>query len=375
MKRLKMMTIFGTRPEAIKMAPLINKMQERDEIESIVCITAQHREMLDSVLKQFKIEPDYDLDIMKHGQTITDITTRVLQGIESVLKESKPDMVLVHGDTTTTFVAALAGFYQKIPIGHVEAGLRSGNMSSPYPEEMNRKLTSSLANMHFAPTVGNFNNLVKEGISKEKIFITGNTVIDALLQTIEEEYVFKNLCLNEIDFINKKIIVMTVHRRENWGQPMEDIFSAVNEIVAQNRDVEIVYPVHLNPKIKELANKFLGNNKQIHLIDPLDYKPFANLLNKAYLILTDSGGIQEEAPALKKPILVVRDETERPEAVEAGTVKVIGIKKLDIVNEMQLLINDENSYKQMSRAINPYGDGTASEKILEEILIYHRILL
>ncbi|MCD5413509.1 MAG: UDP-N-acetylglucosamine 2-epimerase (non-hydrolyzing) [Clostridiales bacterium] len=375
MKRLKMMTIFGTRPEAIKMAPLINKMQERDEIESIVCITAQHREMLDSVLKQFKIEPDYDLDIMKHGQTITDITTRVLQGIESVLKESKPDMVLVHGDTTTTFVAALAGFYQKIPIGHVEAGLRSGNMSSPYPEEMNRKLTSSLANMHFAPTVENFNNLVKEGISKEKIFITGNTVIDALLQTIEEEYVFKNLCLNEIDFINKKIIVMTVHRRENWGQPMEDIFSAVNEIVAQNRDVEIVYPVHLNPKIKELANKFLGNNKQIHLIDPLDYKPFANLLNKAYLILTDSGGIQEEAPALKKPILVVRDETERPEAVEAGTVKVIGIKKLDIVNEMQLLINDENSYKQMSRAINPYGDGTASEKILEEILIYHRILL
>lgn len=375
MKRLKMMTIFGTRPEAIKMAPLINKMQERDEIESIVCITAQHREMLDSVLKQFKIEPDYDLDIMKHGQTITDITTRVLQGIESVLKESKPDMVLVHGDTTTTFVAALAGFYQKIPIGHVEAGLRSGNMSSPYPEEMNRKLTSSLANMHFAPTVGNFNNLVKEGISKEKIFITGNTVIDALLQTIEEEYVFKNLCLNEIDFINKKIIVMTVHRRENWGQPMEDIFSAVNEIVAQNRDVEIVYPVHLNPKIKELANKFLGNNKQIHLIDPLDYKPFANLLNKAYLILTDSGGIQEEAPALKKPILVVRDETERPEAVEAGTVKVIGIKKLDIVDEMQLLINDENSYKQMSRAINPYGDGTASEKILEEILIYHRILL
>ncbi|MGV8145819.1 MAG: non-hydrolyzing UDP-N-acetylglucosamine 2-epimerase [Alkaliphilus sp.] len=371
MKQLKVMTIFGTRPEAVKMAPLINRMQENDKIKPIVCVTGQHREMLDSVLDLFGIKPDYDLNIMKHGQTIVDITSRALVGLENVLKEAKPDLILVHGDTTTTFMGALSGFYQKIAVGHVEAGLRSGNIYSPHPEEMNRKLTSNLASMHFAPTIGNYNNLVKEGVSKEKIFVTGNTVIDALLQAVEKDYTFKNTLLNEIDYINKKIIVMTVHRRENWGEPMENIFEAVNTIVNNNDDVEIVYPVHLNPKIKDLANRVLGKNIKIHLIEPLDYKPFANLLNKAYLIVTDSGGIQEEAPALKKPIIVVREETERPEAVEAGTVKVVGVKKKNIISEIQLLISDENEYKQMARAINPYGDGTACLKIIEEILNVH----
>jgi len=372
MKQLKIMTTFGTRPEAIKMAELINQMRENDRIESIVCVTAQHREMLDSVLNLFGIQPDYDLDIMKHGQTIVDITSRVLKGLENVLKEAKPDIVLVHGDTTTTFMGALSAFYQKIDVGHVEAGLRSGNIYSPHPEEMNRKLTSSISSMHFAPTIGNCNNLVKEGVSKDKIFVTGNTVIDALLQAVEQDYVFENPLLNEIDYINKKIIVMTAHRRENWGKPMENIFYAVSEIAKCNEDVEIIYPVHLNPRIKDLANKILGNNKRIHLIEPLDYKPFANLLNKAYLILTDSGGIQEEAPALKQPILVLREETERPEAVEAGTVKVVGVKTQDIINETQLLISDEKRYKQMARAINPYGDGTASEKTIEAILNYYK---
>lgn len=370
MKKLKVMTIFGTRPEAIKMAPLVKELQRAEEIESILCVTAQHRQMLDMVLDLFELKPDYDLNIMQHGQTISDITVKVLKGLESVLQEVKPDLVLVHGDTTTTFIGALACFYQQIPVGHVEAGLRSGNIYSPYPEEMNRRLTGALTRLHFAPTEGNVRNLLKEGIDKENIFITGNTVIDALLQVVREDYVFANPLLNEIDYANKKVLVMTCHRRENWGKPMEDIFHAVVEILQDHKDVEIVFPVHLNPKIRHLAEEIMGDVEGIHLIEPLDYEPFVNLLNKAYLILTDSGGIQEEAPALGKPILVLRTETERPEAVEAGTVKVVGVDKNKIISETNLLLTNREHYLQMANAVNPYGDGRASKRIVEAIK-YH----
>ncbi len=368
--KIKVMTIFGTRPEAIKMAPLVKKMEDYKEIESIVCITAQHREMLDMVLKLFEINPHYDLDIMQHGQSITDITTRVLKGIEEVLTKEKPDLVLVHGDTSTTFVGALAAFYQKISVGHVEAGLRSGNIYSPYPEEMNRRLTTSLANVYFAPTGGNYDNLIREGIDKAKIFITGNTVIDALLSVVEDGYIFENDLLNKIDYENKKVIVMTCHRRENWGTPMENIFEAVNDLALENHDTEIIFPVHLNPNIRELAKEKMGDRQNIHLIEPLDYKPFANLLNKAYIILTDSGGIQEEAPALGKPILVMRTETERPEAVEAGTVKIIGVEKDKIKEEVTKLLKDKKEYEKMKEAVNPYGDGRAAERTIEALLYY-----
>lgn len=370
MKKLKVMTIFGTRPEAIKMAPLVKELQRAEEIESILCVTAQHRQMLDMVLDLFELKPDYDLNIMQHGQTISDITVKVLKGLESVLQEVKPDLVLVHGDTTTTFIGALACFYQQIPVGHVEAGLRSGNIYSPYPEEMNRRLTGALTRLHFAPTEGNVRNLLKEGIDKENIFITGNTVIDALLQVVREDYVFANPLLNEIDYANKKVLVLTCHRRENWGKPMEDIFHAVVEILQDHKDVEVVFPVHLNPQIRHLAEEIMGDVEGIHLIEPLDYEPFVNLLNKAYLILTDSGGIQEEAPALGKPILVLRTETERPEAVEAGTVKVVGVDKNKIISETNLLLLNREHYLHMANAVNPYGDGRASKRIVEA-LKYH----
>ncbi len=370
MKKLKVMTIFGTRPEAIKMCPLVKKLEEYKEIESKVCLTAQHREMLDMVVKLFDVKPDYDLNVMQHGQTITDITVKVLKGLEEVLNKEKPDIVLVHGDTSTTFVGALAAFYQKIKVGHVEAGLRSGNIYSPYPEEMNRKLTSNLANINFAPTEGNYNNLIKAGVDKKDIFITGNTVIDALLSVVKEDYVFENDLLNNIDYKNKKVVVMTCHRRENWGKPMEDIFTGVKELCEENKEIEVVFPVHLNPKIKELANNILGDKDNIHLIEPLDYEPFVNLLNKAYLILTDSGGIQEEAPSLGKPILVMRTETERPEAEQAGTVKVIGVTKENIKAEANLLLNNDNEYKKMENAVNPYGDGTAAQRTVEALLYY-----
>lgn len=370
MKKLKVMTIFGTRPEAIKMAPLVKKLEEYKEIESIVCLTAQHREMLDMVVELFDIHPDYDLNVMQHGQSISDITVKVLKGIEEVLIKVKPDVVLVHGDTSTTFVGALAAFYQKIKVAHVEAGLRSGNIYSPYPEEMNRKLTTNLANIHFAPTTGNYENLIKEGLDPKNIFITGNTVIDALLSVVEDDYIFENELLNNIDYENKKVIVMTCHRRENWGQPMEDIFEAVSELALENKNVEIIFPVHLNPNIRSLAKEKMGQCENIHLIEPLDYKPFANLLNKAYLILTDSGGIQEEAPALGKPILVMRTETERPEAVEAGTVKIIGVEKAKVKEEVEKLLSDKSAYEEMANAINPYGDGSASEKTVEALLHY-----
>ncbi len=370
MQKLKVLTVFGTRPEAIKMAPLIKKMEECEQIESVVCITAQHREMLDTVLELFKIDSNYDLNIMKHGQSITDITVRVLKGMEDILTRERPDIVLVHGDTSTTFVGALAAFYQKIRVGHVEAGLRSGNIYSPYPEEMNRILTTNLASIHFAPTKGNYDNLIKEGIEPGKIFITGNTVIDALLSVVKENYTFENNILNKMDYKNKKIIVMTCHRRENWGGPMEDIFMAVKGIVEENDNIEVIFPVHLNPSIHKLAKYIMGEHSNIHLIKPLEYEEFANLLNKAYLVLTDSGGIQEEAPALGKPILVMREETERPEAVEAGTVKIIGTEKENIKKEVNVLLNDSDEYNKMANSTNPYGDGTASEKIVDFLLSY-----
>ena len=370
MQKLKVLTVFGTRPEAIKMAPLIKKMEECEQIESVVCITAQHREMLDTVLELFKIDSNYDLNIMKHGQSITDITVRVLKGMEDILTRERPDIVLVHGDTSTTFVGALAAFYQKIRVGHVEAGLRSGNIYSPYPEEMNRILTTNLASIHFAPTKGNYDNLIKEGIEPGKIFITGNTVIDALLSVVKENYTFENNILNKMDYKNKKIIVMTCHRRENWGGPMEDIFMAVKGIVEENDNIEVIFPVHLNPSIHKLAKYIMGEHSNIHLIKPLEYEEFANLLNKAYLVLTDSGGIQEEAPALGKPILVMREETERPEAVEAGTVKIIGTEKEKIKKEGNVLLNDSDEYNKMANSTNPYGDGTASEKIVDFLLSY-----
>ncbi len=368
MKQLKVMTIFGTRPEAIKMAPLIKKLEAEKAIESIVCVTAQHREMLDMVLDLFDIKPDYDLNLMKHGQTISDITVGVLKGLEEVLKKVKPDVVLVHGDTSTAFVGALAAFYQQIKVGHVEAGLRSGNIYSPYPEEMNRRLVSTLANLHFAPTKGNYNNLINSGVSANEIFITGNTVIDALLQVVKDDYLFQNDLLNQIDYENKKVIAMTCHRRENWGTPMKSIFTAVRKIVESNSNVEVIFPVHMNPTIQTLAQEIMGNVDGIHLIQPLEYEEFANLMNKVDIILTDSGGIQEEAPAFGKPILVLRTETERPEAVEAGTVKVVGVQEDNIIKEIDRLLNDKVAYETMANAINPYGDGKASERIIEILL-------
>nr|WP_269467433.1 UDP-N-acetylglucosamine 2-epimerase (non-hydrolyzing) [Anoxybacter fermentans] len=367
---MKVMTVFGTRPEAIKMAPLIKELEKNDLIQPIVCVTAQHREMLDMVLNLFNIIPDYDLNIMEHGQTIVDITNRVISGVDKVIKKERPDMVLVHGDTTTTFAAALAAFYNKVQVGHVEAGLRSGNIYSPYPEEMNRKLTGTIANLHFAPTVGNKENLLREGVEEKRIIVTGNTVIDALLYVVKKEYKFNDKILDGIDFENKKVILLTTHRRENWGQPMVNIFEAVKEIVLHNQDVEVIFPMHRNPKIRELAKERLGNVGRIYLIEPLDYEPFVNLINKCYLVMTDSGGIQEEAPSLGKPVLVLRTETERPEAVKAGTVKVVGVKKEVIVQMINQLLTDKETYEKMANAVNPYGDGQASKRILNALLKY-----
>ncbi|MDF2545648.1 MAG: hypothetical protein K0R93_546 [Anaerosolibacter sp.] len=372
MKKIKIMSIFGTRPEAIKMAPVVKELEKHEEIESIVCVTAQHREMLDQVLDLFEIKPDYDLNIMKAGQTLSEITSRVLLGLEEVIKEVKPHMVLVHGDTTTTFAGALASFYQQVKVGHVEAGLRSGNIYSPYPEEANRMLTGRLTHLHFAPTQGNKRNLLSEGIKEENIVLTGNTVIDALLQVIKEDYHFENDLLNQLDYKNKKVILMTAHRRENLGDPMVNIFSAIREVAEKNEDIEIVFPIHLNPQVRNLAAEILGSVKNVHIIEPLDYEPFANLQGRAYMLLTDSGGIQEEAPALGKPVLVLRTETERPEAVEAGTVKIAGVEKERIVALMEELIHDKEAYDQMANAVNPYGDGTAAKRTVEAILEYFK---
>ena len=368
--KIKILTIFGTRPEAIKMAPLVKELEKREEIESKVCVTAQHREMLDQVLDLFEIKPDFDLNIMKTKQTLTGITNKVLEGLEEVFIEEKPDMILVHGDTTTTFGGALAAFYQQIKVGHVEAGLRTFDKYFPFPEEMNRKLTGALADLHFAPTKGSKNNLLREGVSEKDVYITGNTVIDAMEHTVEENYIFKNQKLNEIDFKNKKVIMITAHRRENWGEGIDNICKALNKIIENNENIELVYLVHLNPIVKHVVYRELGGKDRIHLLPPLDTKETHNLMNKCYMVMTDSGGLQEEAPHLGKPVLVLRGVTERPEAIEAGTVKLVGTDTQTIVTEANKLIRDNDTYNNMSKAINPYGDGKASIRITDAILKY-----
>lgn len=368
MQKIRVMTIFGTRPEAIKMAPVIKKLGDTPEIEPITVITAQHREMLDQVLDLFQIQPDYDLDIMKSGQSLSGITTRVLKGLERVLVETKPDIVLVHGDTSTTFAASLAAYYQKIRVGHIEAGLRTNNKYSPFPEEMNRHLTGVLADLHFAPTGKSKENLEKENIPGDRIFITGNTVIDALLETVDVDYIFQNEDLKDIDFDSKKVLLLTSHRRENIGEPMRNIFQAALELIRDNPGTELIFPVHLNPEVRKLALSILGGKERIHLIDPLDYQPFANLMARSYLVMTDSGGIQEEAPGLGKPVLVLRDTTERPEAVEAGTVRLTGTDTRLIYDTAVELIGDKESYKKMANTVNPYGDGKAAERIVKRLL-------
>ena len=364
---MKVMTVFGTRPEAIKMAPVVKALKEADGIECLVCVTAQHREMLDQVLELFEIVPDYDLNIMKPNQTLSMITANVITGMENILVKEKPDLVLVHGDTSTTFATALACYYQQIAVGHVEAGLRTYDKYSPFPEEMNRVLTGDIADLHFAPTERNRENLLKEGIDDSKIFITGNTVIDALLETANKPYEFEDETLKKIDFENKRVITVTCHRRENLGEYMAEIFSAIADIAKEYDDVEVVYPVHMNPKVREEANQYLGGIKNIHLIEPLTYQPFVKLQSKSFFIITDSGGIQEEAPSLGKPVLVVRRETERPEAVDAGTVKMAGVDRKTVYEMAKELLDNKESYDKMAHSINPYGDGQAAKRIAQII--------
>ena len=362
--KIKVMTVFGTRPEAIKMAPLVKELEKRNEIESIVCVTAQHRQMLDQVLETFKIKPDYDLNIMKQNQTLSEITCNALLGLEKVIKEVKPDIVLVHGDTTTTFAGALASFYNQTAIGHVEAGLRTWDKYSPYPEEMNRQMVDCMTDMYFAPTKMSSDNLINEGKDKTKIYITGNTVIDAMSTTVDQNYNHEVLEWVGSD----RMILLTAHRRENLGEPMYHIFRAIKRIVDEFSDVKVVYPIHLNPKVREIANEVLKESDRVKLIEPLEVFDFHNFQNKSYIILTDSGGIQEEAPSLGKPVLVLRDTTERPEGIEAGTLKLAGTNEETIYNmTKELLINNE-IYNSMSEANNPYGDGHASERIVDSII-------
>lgn len=369
MKKLRLMTVFGTRPEAIKMCPLVLEMHKYPEyIEPIVAVTAQHREMLDQVLELFNIKPDYDLNIMASGQTLYDITTRALNGLKEVIEDAKPDMVLVHGDTTTTFAGALAAFYAQVPVGHVEAGLRTGNKYSPYPEEMNRKLTGSIADMHFAPTSTSKENLLKENVNPEAIMVTGNTVIDALQTTVKANYEFADAEFNKIFARGNRLILMTTHRRENLGEPMRNVYKALRKVLETHADVEAIFPVHKNPKVREIVQEELGGLERVHLVEPMDYEPFANLMGKVDIVLTDSGGIQEEAPALGKPVLVLRDTTERPEAVDAGTVKLVGTGYEDVLRETNLLLDDPAHYQKMAEAANPYGDGKACERIIRAIL-------
>ncbi len=357
----KVMVVFGTRPEAIKMAPVIKELKKVKDINTIVCVTAQHREMLDQVLTLFKIKPDYDLDLMKEKQDLFTITAGVLGGMKTILEKEQPDLVLVHGDTTTTFAAALAAFYLRIPVGHVEAGLRTRNKYSPFPEEINRTLTGRLAELHFAPTDTSRENLLAESTAQFKIWVTGNTVIDALLDTVRDDYSFAPE-LAEID-LHKRILLVTTHRRENWGEPMRQIYQALIDLVDEFPDVEVVFPVHKNPVVRDVALEMLGQKERFHLIEPLDYEPFANLMNRCYLVLTDSGGLQEEAPSLGKPVLVLRDTTERPEAVQAGTVKLTGTNRQRIYQAAYTLLSDPAAYEKMARAINPYGDGRAARRI------------
>ena len=362
--KIKVMMVFGTRPEAIKMAPLALELKKHDDIETIVCVTAQHREMLDQVLEIFDITPDFDLDIMKERQTLVGITCRVLEGLDGILKEQKPDIVLVHGDTSTSFVAALAAFYNQIPVGHVEAGLRTFDKYSPFPEEMNRNLTGRITDIHFSPTDNNKQNLLNEAISADKIYVTGNTVIDALKTTVRDSYVFEDETLKNVDFENKRVITVTAHRRENLGEPLENICNAIKNIVLANDDVEVVYPVHMNPAVRETVNSIMGGIDGIHLIEPLSVNELHNLMARSYMIMTDSGGIQEEAPALAKPVLVLRRETERPEAVAAGTVKIAGTDRETIEKLATELLTSKEEYDKMAHAANPYGDGCASERIV-----------
>ncbi|WP_177206159.1 non-hydrolyzing UDP-N-acetylglucosamine 2-epimerase [Caldicoprobacter faecalis] len=365
--KTKVLTIFGTRPEAIKMAPLIKKLQQESFIENYVCVTAQHREMLDQVLEIFDIKPDYDLNIMQNRQSLVSITTKALEGLYKVINELKPDIVLVHGDTSTTLAGALAAFYNKVPVGHVEAGLRTYDKYSPYPEEMNRVLTADIAEMHFTPTVRNKQNLIRENIT-QGIYVTGNTVIDALKYTVCPNYAFRNSTLKGIDFSKGRYILLTAHRRENLGKPLENICRAAKRLVQDFDDVYIIYPVHLNPVVRETVDSILGDTEKVYLIDPLDVQDMHNLMARCYMVMTDSGGLQEEAPALGKPVLVLRTETERPEAVEAGTVKLAGVIEDHIYNmAVELLVNRE-IYDSMARAVNPYGDGKASERIVKAIL-------
>ena len=370
-KKIKVMTVFGTRPEAIKMAPIVLELQKHpDTITPVVAVTAQHREMLDQVLNLFAIKPDHDLDIMAQGQTLFDITSKAMMGLDKVLTEEKPDLVLVHGDTTTTFAGALAAYYHQIPVGHVEAGLRTHNKYSPFPEEMNRKLTGCIADLDFAPTETSERNLLAESVPAERIFVTGNTVIDALHHTVRDDFRFDDEMLRQIDFAHKRIVLVTTPRRENLGEPMRHVYKALRQLTEEFDDVEIVFPVHKNPKVREVVNEELGGLSKVHLIDPLDYEPFANLMHRACLILTDSGGVQEEAPALGKPVLVLRDTTERPEAVEAGTVKLIGTDRERVYKEARRLLTDKEEYGRMAESVNPYGDGQASRRIIQAIL-YH----
>lgn len=371
MLKMKVMSVFGTRPEAIKMCPLILEMENHSEIESVVCLTGQHREMLDQVMKIFGVKAQYDLNIMKPKQTLTTITTSVLEKMESILIEEKPDIVLVHGDTTTSFVVALSAFYQQIPVGHVEAGLRTYNKYSPFPEEMNRNLTGRIADLHFAPTVNNKKNLERENII-ENVFVTGNTVIDAFHTTVKENYKYKEPMLQEIDFERKKCILITAHRRENLGQPLKNICNAVSKLADQYVNFEFIYPVHLNPRVQETAHSILDVKRNVHLIPPLDVEDMHNVISRSFLVMTDSGGLQEEAPACGVPVLVLRTETERPEAVTAGTVKVVGIEEEDIILETQKLIENNEVYDMMARSVNPYGDGHASERIVKCLLKWNR---
>lgn len=374
MTKIKVMSVFGTRPDAIKMAPLVKELEKYPQVQSLVCVTAQHRQMLDQVLNIFDIKPDYDLDIMQDRQTLEQITVKALQGLSDVFKSESPDLVLVHGDTTTCFVASLAAFYNKISIGHVEAGLRTFDKYFPYPEEMNRKLAGAMADLHFAPTQSNKHNLINEGIKSEYIYVTGNTVIDALKTTVKEKYIFENSQLKNIKMDDRKIIAVTAHRRENLGKPLENICFALKEIAHTHPSCTIIYSVHLNPAVQETAHSILDGCDRVHLIDPLSAQDMHNLIARSYLVLTDSGGLQEEAPSLGKPVLVLRNETERPEAVKAGTVKLAGTDFDSIVSMASELIQDQNEYQKMAKAVNPYGDGFASKRICEAILYHYKLI-
>lgn len=366
MKNIKVMTVFGTRPEAIKMAPLVHALEQNENTESIVCVTAQHRQMLDQVLDIFNIKPDYDLDIMEQRQTLATITEKSLHGLDAVLEEAKPDIVLVHGDTSTTFAGALAAFYHKIPVGHVEAGLRTYDKYSPFPEEMNRKLVGQIADLHFAPTARNRDNLAREQIT-DGVLVCGNTVVDAIHMTVRDDFAFRDPALQALDFKNDRVVLVTAHRRENYGEPMENICRAIARLSDRYPDVHFVYPVHLSPYVHETAEKFLGGRDRVHLIAPLAVDEMHNLMARCYLIMTDSGGLQEEAPSLGKPVLVLRHETERPEAIEAGTVKLAGIVEDQIFQMACELFDDAQAYEKMAHAVNPYGDGHTCARIVQAI--------